>query len=145
MIISSVKNSHQTLRQLYHDNCVVCGCSNENGLGLRFETKYNGEVVAIFDCSDCFQGYPSTLHGGVISSLLDGAMTNCLFAHGKAAMTGELKVRFRHPVTTDCKAVIRAWIENSYPPLHFMKAELTQGGLLKAKAEAKFVERGNNR
>jgi acyl-coenzyme A thioesterase PaaI-like protein len=35
------------------------------------------------------------LHGGVISSILDGTMTNCLFAHGTVAVTAELRVRFR--------------------------------------------------
>jgi len=75
--------------------------------------------------------------------LLDGAMTNCLFAHGEQGITGELKVRFRHPVVTDRPAVVRAWIDRSLPPFHVLRAELIQDDWVKAKATGKFVERSH--
>ena len=77
----------------------------------------------------------------MIASLLDGAMTNCLFAHGHVAMTGELKVRYRKPVLIGEEMLIRAWITQSHSPLHLLKAELRQEGCVKAIASAKFVER----
>ena len=64
--------------------------------------------------------------------LLDGAMTNCLFAHGQAAVTAELTVRYRHPVATQRPALLRAWIEESRAPLRVIAAEITQGGQIKA-------------
>jgi acyl-coenzyme A thioesterase PaaI-like protein len=81
------------------------------------------------------------MHGGMIASLLDGAMTNCLFAHGHIAMTGELKVRYREPVIIGEEMLLRAWITRSQPPLHLLEAELKQEGCVKATASAKFVER----
>ena len=68
-------------------------------------------------------------------------MTNCLFAHGRQGVTGELKVRFRRPVVTDRPAIVRAWIDRSIPPFHVLKAELIQDEWGKAKATGKFVER----
>jgi len=115
--------------------------TSQFGLQLEFTVSEDGGVQAAFDCSKTFQGYGGLLHGGVISSLLDGAMTNCLFAHGQQGITGELKVRFRHPVVTDRPAIVRAWIERSIPPFHVLQAELIQDEWVKARATGKFVER----
>ena len=87
------------------------------------------------------EGYPHVLHGGVICALLDGAMTNCVFASGSAAVTGDLHVRFRKPVATCGSATVRAWIEASSPPLYKLAAQLEQDGEIKATAKARFVER----
>ena len=77
----------------------------------------------------------------MIASLLDGAMMNCLFAHGHVAMTGELKVRYRKPVVIGQEMLISAWIMRSLSHLHLLEAELKQEGCIKATASAKFVER----
>ncbi len=124
-----------------HPNCIVCSPHHQCGLRLEFVSSDDGSVQAKFDCGRAFEGYPGLLHGGVISSLLDGAMTNCLFAHGQQGLTGELKVRFRHPIVTDRPAKVRAWIDRSMPPFHVLKAELIQEESVKAKATGKFVER----
>ena len=81
------------------------------------------------------------LHGGVVASVLDGAMTSCLFAHGHPGATAELTVRFRHPVRTGGVATVRAWIERCAPPLHMLRAELVQNGQIKATAWGKFIDR----
>ena len=119
----------------------MCSPDHQAGLHLEFTLLEDGSVQATFDCREVFQGYPGLLHGGVISALLDGAMTNCLFAHGQQGITGELKVRFRHPVVTDRPAIVRAWVDRSIPPFHVLQAELIQDEWVKAKATGKFVER----
>jgi len=91
--------------------------------------------------SSLLQGYHGQLHGGIIASLLDGAMTHCLFARGKSAVTGELIVRFLHPVDTRGYLNISAWLKSSRAALHKLEAILTQDGKLMAKASAKFMER----
>ena len=141
---ATIEKRHLAYRQLRsdsHPGCVVCCPSNGQGLGLEFRIAYDGAVEASFACNRVFQGYPATLHGGVISALLDGAMTNCLFAHGHASMTAELDVRFRHPVVTGNPAMVRAWITSSMRPVHELAAELVQDGLVKATAKAKFLEK----
>ena len=68
------------LEHYCHPSCVVCGTRNAGGLGLRFREEADGSVVASFPCDSQYQGYPDRLHGGVVSMLLDAAMTHCLFA-----------------------------------------------------------------
>ena len=75
------------------------------------------------------------------ASLLDGIMTNCLFAHGVVALTADLRVRYRDPVAIGPEISLRAWIEQRHPPLYIMGAELLQEGCVKATASAKFMER----
>jgi uncharacterized protein (TIGR00369 family) len=128
-------------RQAAHPRCVVCGQAAECGLGLHFSLRDDGGVEARFECKARFQGYEGLLHGGVTSSVLDGAMTNCLFAHGIVAVTAEMTVRFGHPVELDAPLVVRAYITRSQAPLHIVEAQIVQKGQIKAKAVGKFMER----
>jgi len=111
------------------------------GLGLEFTVHDDGSVSASLHGHPALEGFGGCLHGGMIASLLDGAMTNCLFAHGRVAMTGDLRVRYRKPVLVGQEMIIRAWITDSQPPLHLLEAELKQEGCIKAIASAKFMER----
>ena len=124
-----------------HPFCMVCSQSNPLGLGLKFATNDDGSVSASFVGHPALEGFQGLLHGGVIASLLDGAMTNCMFARGCAAMTAELKVRYREPVVIGEEMFIRAWVTRSVPRLHVLHAELNQNGCVKAVAWAKFMER----
>jgi acyl-coenzyme A thioesterase PaaI-like protein len=135
----------QTLRQRNHPHCVVCGQQNESGLRLDFRLLRSGVVEAVFSCRQVFEGYPNMLHGGVICALLDGAMANCLFAHGMPAVTADLNVRFRDPVASEGSAVVRAWLESCVRPLHKARAELVQNGKSRVTARGKFIERAARR
>jgi uncharacterized protein (TIGR00369 family) len=126
-------------QECWHPHCVVCSRANESGLQLRFTVREDGSVEAQFHCQKVFEGFAGCLHGGVVSSLLDGAMANCLFAHGHVATTGELTVRFRRPVVTGEVATVRAWVERSSHRLHLLRAEVLQGGAVKASGLGRFV------
>jgi acyl-coenzyme A thioesterase PaaI-like protein len=127
-------------RRRAHPNCVACGAAHPFGLRIRFEPTGDGSVTAEVPCRNVFEGYTGRLHGGVVSMLLDSAMTHCLFARGHTAVTGELTVRFRLPVLVNRPVVLRAWVERSFPPLHVAAAELRQDGVVKATARAKFMD-----
>lgn len=127
------------LRRQHHPDCVVCSPDCAHGLQLRLDLDSHGAAVGSFDCAARYEGYPGLLHGGVISALLDGAMTNCLFLHDTVAVTAELTVRFRHPVTLGQAAQVRAWITEHRPPLFRLRAELVQNGVLKAVGHAVFM------
>ncbi|NMC20659.1 MAG: PaaI family thioesterase [Thermogutta sp.] len=129
------------LRRRSHPDCFVCAPANGHGFGLEFHAVHDGAVEAAFPCRPVFAGYPGILHGGVICTLLDGAMTNCLFAHGLAAVTVDIHVRFRHPVRVGLPAVVRAWLESEGSPVHRPAAELLQDGQVVATATARFVEK----
>lgn len=81
MITERAQDTLHKIRARTHRNCVVCGTVNGRGLRLDFRTSEDGSVQATFDCREAYAGYANVLHGGVVSALLDGAMTNCLFAH----------------------------------------------------------------
>lgn len=125
----------------WHPRCIICGRDGPCGLGLRFEATSDGGVEASFECPRRYQGYDGILHGGVTSSLLDSAMTNCLFARGIVAVTAELTVRFRHPVQVGLPLVVRAEVVRRQPPLFVLEARILQDGQLKARAVGKFMER----
>jgi acyl-coenzyme A thioesterase PaaI-like protein len=124
-----------------HPFCMVCSQLNPSGLALKFTTNDDGSVGASFLGHPALEGFQGVLHGGVIALLLDGAMTNCMFARGCVAMTAELNVRYRAPVAIGDEMFIRAWVIQTVSRLHVLRAELKQNGCVKAVAAAKFMER----
>jgi acyl-coenzyme A thioesterase PaaI-like protein len=126
-----------------HPQCFMCSAANPFGMKLKFRVQSDGSVAAMFSCREFLQSYPKTLHGGVISALLDAAMTNALFTVGVVAVTAELTVRFLAPVCLNHGAVVRASIDRSaYHPLYCMRAEIEQDQKLMARASAKFLAKG---
>jgi acyl-coenzyme A thioesterase PaaI-like protein len=107
---------------------------------LEFAVREEGYVETCFPCDAAFEGFPGYLHGGIIAMLLDAAMTNCLFANGFVGMTGELKVRYSHPVCIGTAARVYARLERSVHRLHSFRSELEQDGVIKAVASGRFLE-----
>ena len=100
----------------------------------------DSSVTATFQCDEVFEGYPGILHGGIISSILDGAMGYCMFARGQAAVTVEMAIRFRHPVKTGHEATVLAQITRSSHLLYILEAQIIQNGEIKATAKSKFYD-----
>lgn len=130
----------QSTRAREHPHCVVCSPANPLGLGQEFVLLSDWSVEGTFAPNKSFEGYPGLLHGGVTAALLDGAMTNCLFARGVHAVTAELKVRYRGRVTVSDRIVVRASLKETHGRLLLLRAELLQGNGVKAVAFGKFVE-----
>ena len=140
MTTKTVQNTIVNLRNQVHPKCIVCAFGNEQGLHLEFETANDGSVTATFRCDETLEGYPGILHGGVISSILDGAMGNCMFARGQATVTVEMTTKFRHPVVTGQEAVVSARIRRDSHPLYLLEAEIIQDGQVKATAKGKYYD-----
>ncbi len=121
-----------------HPACIACRPKGQGGLGLSFTVQPDDSLVATFDCHPIYQGYPDRLHGGVIATLLDAAMTHCLFSRGIQGYTGRLNLRFRKPVLIGQPVQIRAWLVRSMHPLYALKAELRQVNVCATTAEARF-------
>ncbi len=124
-----------------HSRCWLCGNLNPRSLKLTFQPAGKGTVTARFQAHPELQGYAGMLHGGVISSLLDAAMTHCLFHQGVRAVTGDLHVRFVQPVPSNVSLEIRAWVLSFQRPLYRLRAEIIFAERVVAWAEAKFMER----
>jgi len=138
-MIKTMSTIHKKIKQEEHLHCLLCGQNNRRGLKLDFQPTADGGVETSLECSKTLQGYKDIIHGGVISALLDSVMTNCLFAHGIKAFTAELNTRFMTPVKTKGSVRLRANIEKSSGSYYILKASLTQGQTVKAKATGKFI------
>jgi acyl-coenzyme A thioesterase PaaI-like protein len=136
---ADVEIARRTTQAEAHPFCFACSASNPMGLALRHTTALDGSVSAPFIGNCALEGYPGVLHGGIVATLLDGAMTNCLFARGIRALTAELKVRYRAPVLAAEELKVRAWLESSRHGLFELRSEITQGGRLKARANGRFI------
>ena len=140
MSIETVQNTVANIRNRMHPKCVVCSLVNAKGLHSKFDVADDGSVTATFQCDKVFEGYPGVLHGGVISSILDGAMDNCMFAHGQATVTVEITTRFRHPIVAHQETTISARVTRSSHPLYLLEAEIVQDGKVKATAKGKYYD-----
>lgn len=122
-----------------HPACIACRPRGLGGLGLSFESQADGSVVATFACEAGFQGYPDRVHGGVLATLVDAAMTHCLFARRIAGYTVKLEIRYRRGVRLGVPAQVRAWLGESRLVLHYLHAEVWQDGERCVTAQATFM------
>lgn len=139
--METVKESAAMLRKFFHPNCVVCGSGNICGLNLEFEIERDLSVRADFVFSEEYEGYRGVIHGGIISTILDGAMCNCMFANGKVAVTAEMTVRYRQAVVIGERAEVRARMTRRCGPLYFVEAQVTQNGQIKTTAKSKYYDK----
>ena len=139
----TIETAHKTvadIRNRVHPKCVVCSFANAKGLHLKCDVADDGSIKADFQCDESFEGYPGMMHGGVISSILDGAMGNCMFARGQTTVTVEMATRFRRPVVTGREATVSARITRVSHPLYLLEAEIIQEGKVKATAKGKYYD-----
>lgn len=96
----------------YDQICFACGDRNPHGLHMRFEHDPDGpegSVICHYQPREADQGFPGTLHGGVISTLLDESMAWAMWAKSRAlGVTAKMEMRFRQPVTSDMALAIHA-------------------------------------
>jgi acyl-coenzyme A thioesterase PaaI-like protein len=90
--------------------CFVCGPSHPLGLRIRYAPRADGSMAAHWTPDRNWEGFPGIVHGGIVSTILDEAMSKAVAASGHKALTAELKVRFRRPVPLDREVAIRGWI-----------------------------------
>jgi len=80
-------------------HCFVCGKDNPAGLRLDFTIDAVARsITTVFTPAKVHQGYEGVVHGGIISTVLDEAMTKLAFSLGMDAVTGRLTVRFKRPL-----------------------------------------------
>ncbi|ADW16811.1 thioesterase superfamily protein [Desulfobulbus propionicus DSM 2032] len=124
-----------------HEHCLLCGTLHPRSWRLSFEPTKADEVRTFVVAGTELQGYDNIVHGGVLASLLDAAMTHWLLHHGIQAVTGDLRVRFLHPVACDTPLELRARLLFACPPLYHLQAEIRCGEQRMARGEGKFMRR----
>ena len=122
-----------------HPRCFACGRATD-GLALAFSSTADG-VTAEFACDPCYRSYDDCLHGGIVATLLDAAMTHALFARGTTAVTARLTIQYRRPVALSVPAQITGRVTESRNPLYHVVATVEQDGRRCAEAKAVFMDR----
>lgn len=77
--------------------CFGCGERNPIGLHLKFY-RHNDGIQAQFTPNESFEGYVHMMHGGIVATLLDEAMSWAVIDRGYLAVTAKMDVHFRRPV-----------------------------------------------
>ena len=107
-------------------NCF--GCSPNNPFGLHMEFFEDGDYIVSKWHPECnYQGWVDTMHGGVLSTLIDETcgwvVTRKMQTSG---FTTSLNVKFRKPVSTNEPVLtIRANIVKQMRNLLFIHAEIS--------------------
>jgi len=92
--------SNEALTPFAHtaqNRCFGCGPANPNGLHLEFLLAEDHSVVSMASIPDSFEGAPGYLHGGIIATLLDEAMSKSVRARGFIAMTRHMEIDYLRP------------------------------------------------
>lgn len=90
--------------------CFVCGQANPNGLRIQFHLAEDESVEARWIPKETWEGFPGIIHGGIVATVLDEAMSKAVAALGCKALTAELKVRYRKPASCGQEYAVRGWV-----------------------------------
>jgi uncharacterized protein (TIGR00369 family) len=123
------------------NRCFGCGQANASGLHLEFLLAEDGSVVSLPTVADTFEGPPGFLHGGVIATLLDEAMSKAVRARGLSAMTRQMEVEYLRPVPSATPIRIEGHVVRSEGRKHWAEARILNAkGTALATGKGLFVE-----
>jgi acyl-coenzyme A thioesterase PaaI-like protein len=117
--------------------CFGCGKNNPIGMKLKF-TKDGEAICAEFTPDKMHQGWPGLLHGGIVMTFLDEAMSNIAYATGKTTLTARMEVIWRQPVKVTEPLVVTAWITRQRKKIIETAGKVTlEDGTVIAESSAK--------
>ena len=119
--------------------CFGCGDLNPAGLHLRFY-RSGDDVVTTFTPGPAHEGYNGMVQGGIVSTLLDEAMSWAIIDLGKLVVTGRMTIEFRRPVPIGRPVNVRAHVVRDRSRAVETYGDVRdQDGALLASATALFV------
>lgn len=124
-----------------HNHCAVCApvSNNPHSLAVNYQQLSDRSICGEFNVLHRHQGYTGLLHGGIASSLLDGAMTNCLLSMGIEALTAQLDVRYHAPIALKEHVEITAHCERVKRGIYQLVAQLIVDEEVRVSATGKFI------
>ena len=120
------------------------GCGGHNPIGLKLKFTRDGDAIrAKFTPDKTHQGWPGLLHGGILGTLLDEAMSNIAYATGHTCLTATISIRIKQPIKIEIPLVVTAWITRRGTRLIETAGRVCLGdGTVLAEADAKqFIAR----
>ena len=122
----------------FHQNCFACSSNGGTGMGLKFYKYEDGTVFGNFFADPKYEGYSGIIHGGIIATLLDSAMTHCLLMKEIPALTGRLSVKYSIPIRTGTVVKLEARIIDQLHGIFILQGKALVDGKRMASAEAKY-------
>ncbi len=119
--------------------CFACGPANPHGLHLS-GFVLDGDVYRFeYTPEPHHQGWQGIVHGGIIATVLDEAMTRLLWETGRPAVTAKICIRYRRPLPVGTRTRVRAWVVQERHGLVTTRAVVEDDDGEYASAEALFM------
>ena len=113
-------------------NCFGCAPNNPSGLHMEFYED-GDDIISIWQPRPDFQGWIDTMHGGILSTIIDEICGWVIFRKAQTSgFTTQLNIKYRKKVSTNEPQLdIRAHITRQMRNLLFIHAEIrdTSGDL----------------
>lgn len=123
------------------NRCFGCGQANPAGLHLEFFLAEDQSVVSFPTVPDTFEGPTGYLHGGIIATILDEAMSKSIRARGLTAMTRHMEVDYLRPVPSASPVRLEGRILRSEGRKHWAEAKVLDAKAnVLAHAKGVFIE-----
>jgi len=125
-----------------HD-CFVCGLDNDSGLKAAFYELEDDTVVCTAVAKSIHQSYTNTVHGGVITSLLDETIGRAIKITEPETwgVTVEISVAFKAPVPYNEQLLITGRITENTTKIFFGEGEIIlPDGTVAATASGTFYK-----
>jgi uncharacterized protein (TIGR00369 family) len=136
--------SSENLTPMAHaaqNRCFGCGEANPMGMHLEFLLAEDGSVVCLAAVPDTFEGPVGYVHGGIIATLLDEAMSKAVRARGVRAMTRHMEVDYLRPVPSGAPIRLEGHVTHHEGRKHWVQARiLNDEGTELAKGKGLFIE-----
>ncbi len=130
-----------------NNRCLVCGQDNQYGLQVKPDIDSDSADVKI-ECTppEHFQGWANIVHGGILGTLLDEAISYVgIASFNSPAMTVQLEIRFKNPAPVGKKLIITAKRAKIHQRLIEATSDITlEDGTLIASAKGKVMKVGKN-
>jgi len=122
------------------NHCFGCGQENRTGLRLKFFVDGDHRIVCRVRIPRRFEGPPGHVHGGVIATLLDEAMSKANRQFGVVAMTRHMEVEYLKPVPLLTRLELSARHIDSAGRKHHCQAEIRDASAnVLARGKALFI------
>ena len=124
------------------DNGKCFACGKHNPIGLQLDFVHEGdEYVTYFTPKPEHQGWQGVVHGGLVATVMDEVMAQCLHVRKYHAVTGEISVRYRKPCPIGERVRFAGRIDNEEGRIVYCSARATtEDGTLIAEATSKMVK-----
>jgi acyl-coenzyme A thioesterase PaaI-like protein len=117
-----------------YEHCFGCGPAHPTGLRVRWFKSDSGIVSPIL-IDPVYAGPPGAAHGGIVTAYVDEVLAGAVWhATGRPSVTGELTVRFKHPVPVARPILGRGWLVADHGRYVDVEARLEELGTVRPLA-----------